>query len=128
MFHTFKQLLGLAKDAGIGPPTGKMGFQKTTDDYAHLDSRLATEGAIEFVDFCILKGDCQLEGETTEKFREVLAKYPASDDEEYDLLGVVVRDKLTSAGLLPIGDPERYQYKIAMWGQSLATHDREQAS
>ena len=44
------------------------------------------------------------------------------DEEEYDFLGVVVRQRLIAANLLPEGDPERYQYRVAQWGSSLAKH------
>jgi len=126
MFDLFKRLLRIADEEGIGPPTGKTGNEWTENDFAGLESELARKGGQEFVDYCIEKGDCTIEGETSDKFREILAKYPANSEEEYDLLGVIVRTKLVEAGLLPANDPERYQYKVASWGSTFASHDRAQ--
>lgn len=96
----------------IGPPTGKTGNEWTQEDFAHLDSTLATEGSAEFIAFCQKAGTCELKGEVFEQFKEILKKYPVESDEEYDYFAVVVRDELMEIGLIPPGDPGRYQYRI----------------
>ena len=106
----------------VGPPTGKTGNERTEDDFSHLESELATVGGNEFADFCIAKDNCDITGDVLDKFKEILKRFPTDDEEEYDFLGVVVRQRLVAANLLPDGDPERYQYKIAQWGSSLAKH------
>jgi hypothetical protein len=82
---------------------------------------LVKEGAKEFVDFCISHRTCELTGVVLEKFRDVIRRFPIDDEEEgaddYDAqshFAVVVRERLISAGLVPTGDPDRYQYKISM--------------
>jgi hypothetical protein len=105
--------IGCAKpDGAIGPPTGKTGNQWTEEDFAGSNSRLAKEGGPEFVAACQAAGSCQLEGAVLDKFQEILAKYPVADSEEYDHFAVVVRQRLIENGLLPQGDPERYQYSL----------------
>ena len=98
----------------VGPPTGKTGNEWTPEDFADVDSALAKEGGPEFVAFCKEAGTCKIDGEVMEKFKEILGKYPVKSDEEYDYFAVVVRDRMIEAGLIPAGDPERYQYKVSM--------------
>jgi hypothetical protein len=106
--------IGCAKPEGaIGPPIGKTGNQWTEADFAGSNSRLAKEGGPEFVAYCKEAGSCQLEGAVLDKFKEILAKYPVADSEEYDHFAVVVRQRLIEHGLLPQGDPERYQYSLS---------------
>ena len=104
----------------VGPPTGKTGNHRTEDDFSHLRSALAEQGGLEFAEFCKSKGTCELDGEILEGFKAVLSKYPIADDEEYDYFAVVVRDQLIAQALLPAGDPERYQYKVAQWAPLMA--------
>jgi hypothetical protein len=96
----------------IGPPTGKTGNEWTEADFADSDSALAKQGGPEFVAFCKEAGTCELDGEVFEKLKEVFGKYPVENREEFDHFAVVVRDGLIENGLLPEGDPERYQYKL----------------
>jgi hypothetical protein len=114
MMNFLRRLFGRDVANTIGPPTGKTGNQFTADDFPN-PSALAKQGGAEFADFCASQGSCEIEGDVLDKFKAVLAKYPVSDDEEYDHFAVVVRDRLISHGLLPKGDPARYQYKIAQW-------------
>jgi hypothetical protein len=100
--------------SGIGPPTGTTGNEWTESDFAGSESRLAKEGGPEFVEFCRKAGSCKIEGEVLDKLKDVLAKYPVGSDEEYDHFSVVVREGLIKNGLLPEGDPERYQYQLSM--------------
>ena len=100
--------------AAIDPPTGKTGNEWTEADFAGSDSRLAKEGGPEFVAFCKDAGSCKIEGAVLDKLKDVLAKYPVAGDEEYDHFSVVVREGLIEHGLLPQGDPERYQYQLSM--------------
>jgi hypothetical protein len=111
MFEFIRRWFGNAKE--IGPPAGKTGNQWTPDDFAGLTSPLATQGGPEFADYCAAQGACDLDGDVLEKFKGVLAKYSVADDMEYDYFAVVVRERLISHGLLPQGDPQRYQYKVA---------------
>ena len=104
----------------VGPPAGKTGNEWTEDDFSGSKSALALEGGPEFVAFCKDAGTCELEGEVLEKFKEILKKYPVESDEEFDHFAVVVRTRLIENGLLPKGDPERYQYKVSMLGMTLA--------
>lgn len=123
MLSLLKRMFGQRSNViDVGPPAGKTGNQWTEEDFEHLDSELATVGGNEFADFCIAQGDCEITGEVLEKFKEVLKRYPTDDEDEYDFLGVVVRQRLIAANLLPPGDPQRYQYKVAQWGSSLAKH------
>jgi hypothetical protein len=100
--------------SAIGPPTGATGNEWTESDFAGSESKLAKEGGPEFVDFCKNAGSCKLEGEVLDKLKDILAKYPVASDEEYDHFSVVVREGLIQHGLLPEGDPERYQYQLSM--------------
>ncbi|MFH5802964.1 hypothetical protein [Alienimonas sp. DA493] len=123
MISLLKRFLGRSASViDVGQPTEKTGNQWTEDDFSHLNSELATVGGNEFADFCIAEGDCDIAGDVLDKFQEILKRIPTDDEEEYDFLGVVVRQRLISANLLPEGDPERYQYKVAQWGSSLAKH------
>ncbi len=123
MLSFIKRLFGQPSNViDVGPPTGKTGNLWTEDDYSHLDSDLATVGGNEFADFCVERGTCEITGEVLDKFKEILKRFPTEDEEEYDFLGVVVRQRLIAANLLPEGDPERYQYRVAQWGSSLAKH------
>ena len=99
---------------GVGPPTGKTGNQWTIDDFADSTSELALKGGPEFVEYCKENGKYELKGPVFEKFKEILAKYPAADPEEYDHFSVLIRQRLVEAGMIPKGDPERYQYQVAM--------------
>lgn len=103
-------------------PTGN---EWTSEDFAGGNSPLVTIGANEFVAFCVSKGTCDLTGEVLEKFKEIIRQFPIEeddeeeddDDDEYDAqshFAVVVRERLIDEGLLPKGDPNRYQYKITM--------------
>lgn len=103
----------------IGPPTGETGNEWTAEDFAGSDSKLAKEGGPEFVAFCKEAGSCKLEGPVLDKLKDVLARHPVADDEEYDHFAVVVREGLIENGLLPEGDPERYQYQISMLALTL---------
>lgn len=107
--------------ATIGPPTGKTGNEWTEDDFSDSKSALALEGGPEFVGVCKDAGTCELAGDVLEKFKEILKRYPVENDEEFDHFAVVVRTRLIENGLLPEGDPERYQYKISMLGMTLAS-------
>lgn len=123
MFTFLKRLLGpSANVVDVGPPSGKTGNLLTESDFSHLDSKLATVGGNEFAAFCIKQGNCDLTDNVLVKFKEILERFPATDEEEYDFLGVVVRQRLIAAKLLPEGDPKRYQYRISTWGSSLAKH------
>jgi hypothetical protein len=123
MFSFLKRIFGPSENAvDVGPPTGKTGNLWTESDFSHLDSQLATVGGNEFAAFCIEQGNCDITGDVLVKFKEILKRFPVKDEEEYDFLGVVVRQRLVAAKLLPDGDPERYQYKISTWGSSLAKH------
>ena len=123
MLSFLKRLFGQPSNVvDVGPPTGRTGNLWTEDDFSHLESKLATAGGNEFADFCIEQGNCDITGDVLDKFKEILKRFPAADEEEYDYLGVVVRQRLIAANLLPDGDPERYQYKISTWGSSLAKH------
>jgi hypothetical protein len=105
----------------IGPPAGKTGDKWTPEDFRGLSSPLAAQGGPEFADYCALQGSCEIDGDVLEKFKTVLAKYPITDDMEYDYFAVVVRDRLIKHGLLPAGDPQRYQYKVAQWAPLMAS-------
>lgn len=121
MFSFFKRLFRpSANVVNVGPPTGKTGNLWTESDFSHLDSKLATIGGSEFAAFCIEQGNCDITGNVLVKFKEILKRFPVNDEEEYDFLGVVVRQRLIAAKLLPAGDPDRYQYKISTWGSGLA--------
>ncbi len=123
MISFIKRLFGKPSNViDVGPPTGKTGNEWTEDDFSHLQSELATVGGNEFADFCISQGNSDIAGDVLDKSKEILKRFPTDDEEEYDFLGVVVRQRLLAAALLPTGDPERYQYKIAQWGSSLAKH------
>ncbi len=89
------------------------------EDFAGSDSKLAKEGGPEFVAFCKEAGSCTLEGPVLDKLKDILARHPAASDEEYDHFAVVVREGLIENGLLPEGDPERYQYQIGMLALTL---------
>jgi hypothetical protein len=115
MIEFIRRWLGNDVASRVGPPTGKTGNQLTEDDFSGASSALACEGGPEFVEFCVSNGSYEIEGDVLEKFKAVLAKYPVEDDDEYDHFAVVVRDGLISHGLLPEGDPQRYQYKVAQW-------------
>lgn len=105
-----------------GPPAGKTGNQWAIEDFAGSESRLALEGGPEFVleggpefvRFCKGEGTCEIKGDVMEKYKEILGRYPVTNEGEYDHFAVVVRDGLIENGLLPAGDPDRYQYKIRM--------------
>ena len=106
--------------ASVGPPEGTTGNEWTAADFAGSDSRLAREGGPEFVNHCKAAGSCKLEGDVLAKLQDILAKYPVADAQEYDHFSVVVRDGLIDNGLLPEGDPERYQYQLTMLASTLA--------
>ncbi len=123
MFSFLRRLFGRSANmVNVGPPMGKTGNLWTESDFSHLDSKLATIGGNDFADFCIEQGNYDIVGDVLVKFKEILKRFPVSDEEEYDFLGVVVRQRLVAAKLLPEGDPERYQYKISTWGSSLAKY------
>ncbi len=105
----------------VGPPSGKTGNEWTEDDFSDSKSALALQGGPEFVDFCKQVGTCELTGDVLEKFKEILKKHPVESDEEFDHFAVVVRTRLVENGLLPEGDPDRYQYKVSMLGMTLAS-------
>jgi hypothetical protein len=119
MMNFIRRWLGKDDSNAVGPPTGKTGNQFTEEDFAK-SSPLAAKGGVEFADFCASQRSCEIDGDVLEKFKAVLAKYPVSDEEEYDHFAVVVRDRLIAHGLLPKGDPARYQYKIAQWAPLMA--------
>jgi hypothetical protein len=98
---------------GIGPPTGKTGNAWSEDDFADSQAELALRGGPEFVEFCKSKGSCELSGETVGALQAILSKYPSTDSGDIDYFAVVVRERLIDAGLLPAGDPNRYQYSVA---------------
>ena len=52
------------------------GNQWTPDNFAHLNSKLATEGSVEFVNLCQESGSCELDGKEMEGFKAVLKKIP----------------------------------------------------
>jgi hypothetical protein len=106
--------------AAVGPPAGATGNEWTEADFAGSDSRLAKEGGPEFVAACEAAGSCKLEGPVLDKLNDILAKYPVAAPEEYDHFSVVVREGLIGKGLLPQGDPERYQYQLTMLAGTLA--------
>ncbi len=120
MIEFIRRLLGKEGASKVEPPTGKTGNQLTCNDFAASSSELAMKGGPEFADFCASHGSCEIKAEVLEKFKAVLAKYPVTDEEEYDHFAVVVRDRLIAQGLLPKGDPERYQYKVAQWAPLMA--------
>lgn len=107
----------------FGMPTGSTGNEWDEGDFAGHDTPLAVAGGPEFVEFCVEQGTCEFDGAVLEKFKEIVNKYPISEldeddfDEDYDAqdhFAVIVRNGLIAAGLIPAGDPERYQYKISM--------------
>jgi hypothetical protein len=96
----------------VGAPAGKTGNQLMEDDFADSSSRLALMGGPEFVDYCVAARTCALEGDVLEKFKEIVSKYPVEEEDEYMHFGVLIRERLIAQGLLPEGDPERYQYTV----------------
>jgi hypothetical protein len=103
-------------------PTGKTGNQWNEDDFGGRETPLVSQGAAEFIAFCIQQGTCELKDTVLEKLQDVIKKYPVSEsdddsDDEYDAgdhFAVVVRQGLIKAKLIPEGDPARYQYQIRM--------------
>lgn len=121
MIEFLRRIFGKSTDDRIPSPQGKTGDQWEEDDFAGRETPLAIDGGAEFVKFCIQQGTCELDGKVLEKFKEIIRKYPIpeeeDDDEDYDAtehFAVVVRQGLIDAGLIPAGDPDRYQYKISM--------------
>lgn len=123
MIEFIRRLFGSRVANEVGPPTGKTGNEWTEDDFAGHETPLAVSGGPEFVAYCVQEGTCELNGNVLEKFKEIIKKYPLPEDEDeecdddydpHDHLAVVVRQGLIANGLIPAGDPERYQYKIAM--------------
>lgn len=102
-----------------GEPTGKTGNEWNENDFSSSTSALALEGGPEFAEFCKEAKTCELQGDVLEKFKEILKKYPVTNDEEFDHFAVVVRTRLVENGLLPQGDPERYQYTVSMLAATL---------
>ena len=124
MLNYLKRLFGNNPSKNPTMPTAKTGNQWTSNDFSSGTSPLVAIGSEEFVAFCISKGTCELTGEVLEKFKDIIRRFPIEDgdddsatDDDYDPQShfcVVVRERLISAGLLPKGDPERYQYKMSM--------------
>ena len=124
MIEFIRRLFGNNVSREVGPPTGKTGNESDESDFAGHDTPLAVSGAPEFVAFCVQQGTCELNGKVLDKFKEIMKKYPLPEeddddelDDDYDAqdhFAVVVRQGLIAAGLIPPGDPDRYQYKIAM--------------
>ncbi len=118
MLDLIKKIFGKAAPQ----PTGKTGNQWTESDFAAGESTEVVSLASEFAQFCITKGSCDLNGEVLDKLVSVIRRFPATSDDddaddEYDPqshFSVIVRDKLIAAGLVPKGDPNRYQYKLSM--------------
>lgn len=122
MLDFIRGMFGNKRAKENGPSAGKTGNQWDQEDFQGHGAPLAVEGGPEFVEFCIQQGSCELDGNVLEKFKEIIKKYPISEDEDesdddydpQDHFAVVVRQGLIEAGLLPAGDPDRYQYKISM--------------
>ena len=124
MIEFIRRLFGSQAAHEVGPPTGKTGNEWDEDDFEGHETPLAVAGGPEFVAFCVQEGTCELDGAVLEKFKEIIQKYPVpeeDDDDEldddydaHDHFAVVVRQGLISAGLLPAGDPDRYQYRLTM--------------
>ncbi|MFO0921321.1 MAG: hypothetical protein U0905_02400 [Pirellulales bacterium] len=121
MIEFLRRIFGKSTDDRIPSPQGKTGDQWEEDDFVGRATPLAIDGGAEFVKFCVQQGTCELDGKVLEKFKEIIRKYPIpeeeDDDEDYDAtehFAVVVRQGLIDAGLIPAGDPDRYQYKISM--------------
>ncbi len=126
MIEFLRRIFGKSTDDRIPSPQGKTGDQWEEDDFVGRATPLAIDGGAEFVKFCVQQGTCELDGKVLEKFKEIIRKYPIpeeeDDDEDYDAtehFAVVVRQGLIDAGLIPAGDPDRYQYKISMGFHSL---------
>jgi len=69
-----------SESAAVDAPTGKTGNEWTEDDFADSKSDLALKGGPEFVDVCKEAGNCELEGDILEKFKEILKKYPVKSE------------------------------------------------
>jgi len=117
-----RRLVGAKVADAIRLPTGKTGNQWVEGDFKGHDTALAVKGGPEFVAFCVQQGNCELDGKVLEKSREIIKKYPIPEEDEdceddydaQDHFAVVVREGLIKAGLIPAGDPNRFQYKISM--------------
>jgi hypothetical protein len=99
-------------------PLGETANGQTREDFQVSES-LVSEGAAEFVEFCISRGSCEFDQELVSKFREIVSKHPIteSDNEEIDpedQFAFVVRNGLIKAGLIAPGDAERFQAKLSM--------------
>jgi hypothetical protein len=97
---------------------GKTANEWTSEDFQAQDP-LILRGAPEFIQFCISRGNCEFDQELIAMFQEIVGKYSfiESDDDQIDppeQFAVFVRDGLIDAGLIPKGDPARYQYKLSM--------------
>lgn len=124
MLDFIRHWLGREAADAVGPPTGKTGNQWTEEDFSGSTSALALKGGPEFVEFCINAGTCGLEGEVLQTLQEILDRYPVSDSDDYDHFAVLVRTRLIKAGLLPEGDPQRYQYRVTHLAMALSQPDR----
>jgi hypothetical protein len=97
---------------------GKTANTWTSEDFQAQES-LILHGAPEFIQFCVTRGNCEFDQELIAKFQDIVSRYPLVESEGDEIdpqeqFAVVVRDGLIDAGLIPNGDPMRYQYKLSM--------------